>query len=164
MFFGHIVLSFLTDLNFVRMKHVVLVILDHALRSHRPWRYANSILLQANYAVLLWTLKPSSDHFSNTWLLVARSALAWSEALLCIILLFFWFLFIEELPAEFVSTEQLVEGGGILEVEVKELTVEGWAVESRHVGHSGPLKWSQSIVDQTFGTRFKLLALLVGLL
>ena len=36
--------------------------------------------------------------------------------------------------------EQLVEGGGILEVEVKELTVEGWAVESRHVGHSGPLK------------------------
>ena len=71
---------------------------------------------------------------------MARSALAWSEALLCIILLFFWFLLIEELPAELVTTKQLVEGGGILEVEVKELTVEGWAVESRHVGHSGPLK------------------------
>ena len=139
LFFSDIFLSLFSNLNLMGLNHVILMILNYALRSYGPWRDANTILLQSNYAVFLCALKSRRDHFSNTWLF-ARSTLPRGQILLVLFFTELHFSLVEVLLADFVIAKMLLKGHSILNIEPKEFTVELWAVKSRHVRHAGMLK------------------------
>ena len=127
-------------MGLLRLNHVMLVILNYTLRSYRPWRDANTILLQTNYAILFCTLKSRCNHLSNAWLF-SRSTLPRGQIL--IMINFFTellFHLVEVLLADFIVAKMLLKGHSIVNVESEEFTIECLAVESRHVRHIGMLK------------------------